>query len=90
MKRCAFAALLAGFVVAPTAASELEDYCVAYTTEKAGGDPSGCACLAEAADDAMTQELLAVQSEADVEALSDASKEAIAACWPQTAEEEPA
>lgn len=85
MRMIAAAAMLAAVGAAPAAASELEDHCVAYTTENAG-DPTGCACLADAADEAMTKELLAVASEADVEALSEPSKQAIAACWPETAD----
>lgn len=81
MKKILIGAVAVGMAAVPAAASELEDYCVAYTTEN-DGDPSGCSCLADAADDAMTEELLNVQSQADVEALSDASKEAIATCWP--------
>jgi len=83
MKKLIITAIVVGFA-APAFASELEDYCVDYTTENAG-DPSGCSCLAEAADDSMAEELMAVESDADVEALSDASKEAIAACWPDSA-----
>lgn len=86
MRMIALTAMLAAFAAAPAAASELEEHCVAYTTETAG-DPSGCSCLAEASDEAMAEELMAVASEEDVEALSEASKEAIAACWPESAEE---
>jgi len=84
MKKLAIAALAAGLIVSPAFASEFEDYCVAYTTESTG-DSSGCSCLADAADSAMQEELMAVQSEADIEGLSDASKEAIGACWPDAA-----
>lgn len=82
MKKVLLGVLAAGMTAAPAFASELEDYCVAYTTQSAG-DPSGCSCLADAADDAMAEELMTVQSEADLETLSDASKEAIAMCWPE-------
>lgn len=81
MKTLTIAAFAAGLLASPAFANELEDYCTAYVTEN-GGDVSGCTCLAEEADDAMTQELLAVQSDEDVENLSDASKEAIADCFP--------
>ncbi len=85
MKKLAVTAFIAAFAAAPALANgELEEYCVAYTTES-GGDSSGCGCLAEAADDSMAAELMAVASEADVEALSDASKQAIATCWPDAA-----
>ncbi len=82
IKQLAATVLGVSFVTAPALANNVEDHCVAYTTE-AGGDTSGCSCLAAAADDGMAEELAAVQSEADVEALSDASKEAIASCWPE-------
>lgn len=81
MKKQIVAAIAASFAISPAFAGDLEGYCVEYTTGN-GGDPSGCSCLAEAADDSMTEELMAVASEADMESLSDASKEAIAACWP--------
>ncbi|WDI32812.1 hypothetical protein PUV54_06325 [Hyphococcus flavus] len=81
MKKMLIAMSVLGLAVSPTLAGDLEEYCVGYTTES-GGDPSGCSCLADAADDAMAEELMGVESEADMEMLSDASKEAIAACWP--------
>ncbi len=84
MKQFAAAALAIGFVTAPAMAEDLESYCVAYTTE-AGGDPAGCSCLAEAADATMAEELMTVASQEDVDGLSDASKEAIASCWPDAA-----
>jgi hypothetical protein len=84
MKKFIITALAAGLAVSPALAGDLEEYCVAYTTENAG-DPSGCSCLSDSADDTMAAELMAVESEADIEALSDASKEAIAACWPDSA-----
>jgi len=81
MKKQIVAVIAASFAISPAFAGDLEGYCVEYTTSN-GGDPSGCSCLAEAADASMTDELMAVASEADMENLSDASKEAIAACWP--------
>ncbi len=81
MKKLLIGACAAGLMLTPSIASELESQCEAYTTET-GGDPSGCGCLAEAADADMTAELMAVASQEDVDALSDASKAAIAACWP--------
>lgn len=81
MKKLLIAASVLGLVASPSFAGDLESYCESYTTEN-GGDPSGCACLADAADADMAEELMSVENEADVEALSDASKEAIAACWP--------
>ncbi len=77
----AFAAL--GALTAPGYASDLQAHCEAYVAEN-GGDASGCACLADTADSDAASELMAVASEADIEALSDSAKEAIAACFPQT------
>jgi len=82
MKKLMIAALSLGFVAAPAAAEDLEDYCVAYTAEN-DGDPSGCSCLAAAADDSMAEELMAVASQEDIDALSDETKAAIGACWPE-------
>ncbi len=81
MKKQMIALVAAGFAISPAFAGDLEQYCIDYSTDN-GGDPSGCSCLADTADASMTEELMAVSSEADIEALSDASKEAIAACWP--------
>lgn len=81
MKKLIAALAVSGFALSPALASELQGHCEAYTTEN-GGDPSGCACLAEKADADATAELLAVAGPEDLEALSDASKEAIAACFP--------
>ena len=84
MKKLIIMTLIAGIVAAPAGAGELEEHCVGYTTES-GGDSSGCSCLAEAADDSMVAELMAVASEADLENLSEASQKAIADCWPDAA-----
>lgn len=81
MKKLALTTLALGLMATSAFASDLEDQCVAYVTDQ-GGDPSGCSCLVDAADDAMTEELSAVQSEEDLATLSDASKEALAACFP--------
>ena len=81
MKKLITALAVAGFALAPAFASELEAHCEAYVSEN-GGDPSGCSCLAETADADATAELLAVASQADVDALSDDAKSAIAACFP--------
>ena len=81
MKKQIAAIVAASFALSPAVASDLEGYCVEYATGS-GGDASGCSCLADAADASMTEELMAVASEADLEGLSDASKEALATCWP--------
>ena len=79
----AFAAVgaAAGFSLAPAFAGELETQCEAYAAEN-GTDPSGCSCLAETADADATAELMAVQSQADIESLSEGALAAIQACWP--------
>lgn len=84
MKKLMVTVLIAGFAAVPAAASDLEDYCVGYTTES-GGDPSGCGCLAESANDDMATELMAVASDEDLNNLSEASKDAIDTCWPDAA-----
>ena len=65
----------------PASASDLEANCEAYA-EANGTDPSGCSCLADTADDAVAEELSVVETEADLEMLSDTAKAAIQACWP--------
>ena len=83
MKKILIAGVIAGFAFSPAIAGELEDYCTAYVTGN-GGDPSGCSCLEEASDGDMTAEILGVESDEDIQALSEASKEAIAACFPES------
>lgn len=82
MKKFIAVLCVAGFAASPAFADDLEAYCESYAAES-GGDASGCACLAEAADADMTAELMEVSSDADIEGLSDAAKEAIASCWPE-------
>lgn len=85
MKKFIAALCVAGFAVSPAlAGDDLEAYCESYMAET-DGDASGCSCLAEASDADMTAELMEVASEEDLEGLSDASKEAIASCWPDAA-----
>lgn len=81
MKKIIGAAAVLALLAAPAGASDLESFCVEYT-EANSGDSSGCSCLADKADSSMADELMAITSDADLEGLSDASKEAIAACWP--------
>ena len=80
--------LLAGLVAAASVtgaafANETEEGCNAYA-EAHGGDNSGCACLGEAADaDAdLAAALASVTTPEELEALDDATKAAIAACFP--------
>lgn len=83
MKKVVILAALAGFAAAPAFASEVQSHCEAYVAEN-GGDASGCACLGDAAPDGseLAGALLAIQSEADLEAADDAAKAAIGACFP--------
>jgi len=64
-------------------ANEAEDGCNAYA-EAHGVDNSGCACLGEAAadDSDLAEALAAITSPEDLESADDATKEAIAACFP--------
>ena len=85
MKKILAAAFLAAFI-SPAFANDAEDGCRAYVAEN-GGDASGCSCLGEAADadPALADALAAIQEPADLEAADDATKEAIAACFPDAA-----
>ena len=82
MKRTLITALAAAFCVTPAFAGDLEAHCVAVTSEN-GDDSSGCGCLAETADAAVTEELLAATPEDDIESFSEAAQAALAACWPE-------
>lgn len=84
MIRVFFASLVAaGAFVGAAAANEIEDQCTAYAVEY-DGDASGCACLGQAAesDDALAAAIALIETPEDVEAADDATKAAIAACWP--------
>ncbi|WP_375201747.1 hypothetical protein [Hyphococcus sp.] len=81
MKKLIAALAVSGFALTPVMASELEGHCEAYAAENSS-DASGCSCLAETADADATAELLAVESEADLEGLSDNARGAIEACFP--------
>ena len=65
----------------PAFADALEDHCIAYN-EATDGDPSGCACLDEAAQGDVEAELIAAQSPSDFENLSEAAQEIVAMCYP--------
>ena len=80
MKKQLTAIIAASFVLTPALASDLEGHCVEFTTST-DRDPSGCSCLAREADASMTEELMAVASEADLEALSEPSQKALEQCW---------
>lgn len=82
MKKFVIAAVVAAFAL-PAAASEIEAQCEAYVAEN-GGDPSGCPCLADAAaaNPSLAAALMKIETPADFDAASDATKAAIAACFP--------
>lgn len=76
----AFAAL-----ASPAMANEVTASCEAYVAEH-GGDPSGCGCLGDAAagDAALADALMAIDTPEALEAADDSTKEAIAACFPDS------
>ncbi|MDZ7629545.1 MAG: hypothetical protein U5J99_14185 [Parvularculaceae bacterium] len=69
--------------LAPAYANETADACRSYVEEN-GGDASGCDCLGEAAsgDADLAAALAAIEAPEDIEAADDATKAAIAACFP--------
>ncbi|MBB5517628.1 hypothetical protein [Amphiplicatus metriothermophilus] len=69
--------------VAPAFANEIAAQCEAYVAEH-GGDSSGCPCLGEAAanDPALAAAISAIETPEDLDAADAATKEAIAACFP--------
>jgi hypothetical protein len=86
MKVLYVAAVAAACMTAPASANETADACRGYVAEN-GGDASGCDCLGDAADsDAnLADALAAIEAPADLEAADDATKAAIAACYPDAA-----
>lgn len=81
MKKMMMAGLFFAATTVTASANELEKACEAYIAEN-GGDVSGCSCLAENADDGVTAELLAAESQDDIDAASDATKAVLAICFP--------
>lgn len=85
MKTVLIGALMASAAfAAPAFANETEEGCKAYA-EATGGDASGCGCLGEAADKdpALAAALAAITTPEELEAASDETKAAIAACFPE-------
>ncbi len=85
MKKLSLAAFIAAAALAgPALANETEENCKAYA-EANGSDASGCPCLGEAADadPALASALAAISSPEELEAASDETKAAIAACFPE-------
>lgn len=68
---------------APAFANETAEACKSYV-EKNGGDASGCSCLGEAAaaDPALAAALADIEAPEDLEAADEATKAAIAGCFP--------
>ena len=82
MKRTLLALAVSAFAATPALAGHsFKEHCEVYAAEN-GTDASGCGCLQDTADADATEELLLVTGPEDIEALSDGSKEAIAACFP--------
>lgn len=83
MMKPILAAALFLAAAAPAFADETAEACKSYV-EKNGGDASGCDCLGEAAagDPDLAAALAEIESPEDLEAADEATKEAIAACYP--------
>jgi hypothetical protein len=77
--------IAAAALAAPAFANDTEDQCLAYTAEN-GGDSSGCSCLGEkaAADSALAESIAMIDSPEALDAADEATKGAIAACWPDS------
>ncbi|HXI86538.1 MAG TPA: hypothetical protein VNH64_03710 [Parvularculaceae bacterium] len=75
--------VVAALLAAPAYANQTEDECMAYS-QRNNTDPSGCVCLGAAAakDPALATALDQIKVPADVDAADDATKQAIAQCWP--------
>ena len=85
MKNLMMASLaLAPFFVAPAFASVTEDHCIALT-EAEGLGSEACACVGEVGDanPGVEAEVLALSSTDEANLMSDATKEALAVCFPQ-------
>lgn len=87
LKLISGALVAAAFLAAPAGANDTADSCRAYVSEN-GGDASGCDCLGEAAssDGALADALAAIEGPDDLEAASDQTKQAIAACFPNASQ----
>lgn len=83
MKRFLVAALFVAGLITPASANDTADQCRAYVAQN-GGDDSGCECLGAAADaDALLAASISkIETPADLEATDQATKDAIAACFP--------
>ena len=83
MLKQTLAAVLFMAIAAPAYANDTAEACKSYV-EKNGGDASGCDCLGEAAEEDadLAAALAEIETPADLEAADDATKAAIAACFP--------
>jgi hypothetical protein len=86
--RFLIAALAAVALAAPAVANNTKDHCEEYVANNGGGDASGCTCLGDKADSdsALADALAAITNPDELEAASDTTKEAIAACFPDSQE----
>lgn len=86
MLKTILAAALFVATAAPAFANETAEACKSYI-EKNGGDASGCDCLGEAAaeDADLAAALAEIEAPEDLEAADEATKAAIAACYPDAA-----
>lgn len=68
---------------------EIADGCKAFAAEN-GTDASGCDCLGKAAadDPALFEELMLIASREDMDAAPPFVREAVAACFPEDADED--
>jgi hypothetical protein len=87
LKILSLSAFAAACLMAPAYANETADACRGYVAEN-GGDASGCDCLGDAAasDATLADALAAIATPDDLDAADEATKAAIAACYPDAAE----
>ncbi|HBK90202.1 MAG TPA: hypothetical protein DDZ68_00880 [Parvularcula sp.] len=83
MMKPILAATLFVSAAAPAIANDTAESCKSYV-EKNGGDASGCDCLGEAAanDPDLAAALAEIETPEDLGAADEATKAAIAACFP--------
>lgn len=85
MLRMMTSAIAAGAALLAVAnASESEAFCIDFATGN-GWDTTPCACVGEVmeSDAAVKAEIFGFSTAEDVEAMTDATKQAIAACFPE-------
>lgn len=84
MKKLLFAASCAVMMTSPALADEaFISKCEAFQAE-IGADPSGCSCMAEAAaSEGVADEFMSLETEADIENLSEDAQAVAASCYPE-------